>query len=873
MKLFKPPKLARKFLLWHCDPDLLEEIEGDLNEEFEIISKRDGYRKGRLFYAFETIRFVRMYKPKKRIKSLNTMDMLLNYFKLAFRNLRKHKAFSLINILGLSVGLACCVLIGLYISEELNYDRFHAKADRTYRVTRLFKSSDGGAGLHLSRVAPPFATYMKEDFDQIESIARFVNYGGMVKYEDKIFNETSFLWADPEIVDILSFEVIAGEIRNGLGMPNSVVISESASAKYFGGEDPIGKTINYDNEVDLMVRGVFEDFPQTSSFQFDLVGNMNYVISSFGGSQEVIKMWYRNQFATLFILKNNADLPQVEGGLNDFLTRHLGEDATDGNELQIQKLTDIHLHSNLADEQGRNSDIAYIFIFAAIALLILVIACINYMNLATAKASNRAKEVGMRKVFGAAKGNLVYQFLVESVLLVLISVFIAAGISLLTLPAFRSFTGLELDLGRLLTGATILKILAFSLLIGILAGSYPAFYLTKFRILKVLKGKVSAGSRNASLRKILVVFQFTISIILVVSTIVVFQQLNFIQNKSLGYDKDQMMIISSNSELQQNYNAFKGELTKLAGVRSVGGSIFIPSSQLLNSQGSAEIEVNGELKSTGVGLKDLSVDHDFLTTYDMEILQGRNFSREFETDTANFILNQTAVKRIGWDDAEDAVGQFITYGGVRGQVIGVLKDFHFESLQSEIQPVILTLNTRRNGALSVKVEAGNIASTIDQIEDIYSGFAPNFPIRFNFLDERFETLYQTESQRSELFTVFSGLAIFLACLGLFGLTSFTVIQRSKEISIRKVLGASVNQIVGILSKEFVMLVVVSMVLAFPLAWYFMGDWLAGYAYRIDLTWVPFIAAAIVAGMIAFLTISIQTFKAAVSNPSDSLRDD
>lgn len=872
MTSFKPPKFAVRFLYWYCDPELLEEIEGDLNEEFEAICSEKGYRKGKLFYVSEVMRFLRMYKPKKRIKNLNTIDMLFNYINIAIRGFRKNRIFSLINIFGLSVGLCCCFLIGLYLNGELSYDKFHKNADNIYRVTRLFKSSDGTTGLHLSRVAPPFATYMRTDFEQIEKIGRFVNYGGIVKYEDKVFNEPNFLWADAEVVDILTFEAVLGDVETALTQPGSVILSETMSAKYFGEENPIGKTISYNNQTALLVRGVFKDFPSNSSYTMDLLADFSNIETAYGGREQLIKMWYRNQFTTLFTLKNSSDLDYIKSGMSAFLTRHLGENATDFAEIQIQKFTDIHLKSNLSDEQGLNGDFTYIYLFSAIAILILMIACINYMNLATAKSVNRAKEVGMRKVFGAAKGNLISQFLVESILLVFMAVLVAFGMSLLILPSFRGFTDMAFDLGALWNWSTILIVIVLSIMVGIMAGSYPAFFLTRFRILNVLKGKVASGSRSGALRKFLVVTQFTISVVLIISTIVIFQQLNFIQNKSLGYEKDQMMILSSNQEIQNNYQALKSELLKLSGVEGVTNSIFVPSNQLLNSRGTASIEVDGELKSTETGLKDLTVGYDFIETYKMELLEGRGFSENVASDSANFILNEAAVNQIGWANAQEAVGQNIEYGGIKGLVIGVLKDFHFESLQSEIQPTILALNNTFRGNLSIKLDARNIRETIGQIETLHTQFAPGFPISFNFLDDRFTNLYQSEEQRSQLFTIFSGLAIFLACLGLFGLTSYTVSQRGKEISIRKVLGSSVNHIIGILSKEFIVLVIVSMILAIPVAWYFMRDWLSSYAYRIELSWLPFVSAGVIVAGIALITITTQTFRAAMTNPVNRLRD-
>lgn len=799
--------------------------------------------------------------------------MLKNYIKVGFRNLRKHKAFSFINVLGLAVGLTCCMLIGLYINEEKSYDTFHENAENTYRFTREFISQDGSTSLHLSRLAPPFAPLLREEYrNEIDKIGRFAVFGGTVRYEDKLFSEPNFGFADSEIVEILTFTAIEGDLRDALTQPGSVVISDEMAERYFGNEDPIGKSLRYSNQVDLLVRGVYERMPENSSFQIDMMADFSLVEAFYGGREQMMRAFGSNNFTTLFTLKEEGRIEEVQRRLDDFLIKAVGdENALSWNQLHIQPFLDIHLHSNLSDELGQNSDITYVYIFSSIAILILAIACINYMNLATARSANRAKEVGMRKVFGAGKGNLINQFLVESILLVLLSVVLAVAATSFILPYFREFTELQLEFDLVQNLGLIGMILGGALLVGILSGSYPAFYLSAFQPLRVLKGKLTGGAKSGALRRLLVIVQFTISVILIVCTAVVYQQLDYIQNKNLGYDRDQMMILGVSNQLGPQLETFKTQLATISGVKSSGGSSRVPSGQLLDSQG-AQAEINGEMQQTPVVIKVLGVDSDFIPTYDMEMAGGRNFSKDYSRDSASFILNEASVKTIGWESAEAAVDQNFVYGGVRGKVIGVVKDFHFESLQSEIVPIILTNRPNRLNNLSIKIEGNDLRNTVSQVEELYAQFSPDAPIQYNFLDDRFDVLYTSEAQRSQLLTIFSGLAIFLACLGLFGLASFTVSQRSKEISIRKVLGASVNQIISILSKEFVILVGIAMVLAFPVAWYFMSDWLEGYAYAIDLGVLPFVLAAMIAGLIAFATISMQTFKAAVSNPSDRLRD-
>lgn len=801
--------------------------------------------------------------------------MLKNYFKIAVRNLRKHTGFSIINISGLSIGLACCMLIAIYIKDELGYDRYHDNADKIYRLTREFKSPDGSTSLHLAHLAPPFVPLLKIDFPEMEVMTRFVSFGGTIRYEDKIFNERAIGWADNDIFKVFTFDFVKGNQENALTQPGSMVITEEMALKYFDSVDVMGKMLKFSNLGSMKITGVIKKMPENSHFNLDLIGDFAMVEQFYGGRENMMKAWGSNNFASYFMLADGANIPQIEDRLPDFLVKHLGENAGDWNALHIQKMTDIHLHSHLDDELGANSDIKYIYTFSAIALLILFIAIINYMNLATAKSANRAKEVGMRKVMGAGKPSLIGQFIIESVTLVFIAIVAAFFLVQLSIPYLRTFTGRMLTYGST-EGMIATAIVVFvGVLIGILAGSYPAFYLSSFQPLTVLKGRLSAGSKSTVLRRSLVVVQFTITAILIVCTGVVFQQLDYIQNKNLGYSKDNIMTLSMNDEIGGKFDVFKNALLSSQSIEKIGLSSRVPTVQLLDSQG-AEAEINGEMVSPEVVVKNLRIDHDFLDTYDMAIVAGRNFDKTIlSDDTSAYILNEAAVSMIGWDSNETAINKKFKYAGMEGKVIGVTKDIHFETLQNNISPLVMHLPRQVSNmrSLSIKMSGQNVTETVALIEDQWAEFSPNQPIEYSFIDERFDRLYESENQRAKLFTSFSMLAIFLACLGLFGLASFTVSQRSKEISIRKVLGATISQIVSILSKEFLILVGISVVVAFPLAYIFMKDWLQGYAYRIDLNLVPFIVAGVLSIAIAFLTISLQTFKAATTNPVDALKDE
>ena len=800
--------------------------------------------------------------------------MVKNYVKIAFRTLLKQRIYTVINILGLSIGFICCLFIAIYVDDELKYDRYHTNAERIYRVTREFFSQDGTTSLHLSQLAPPFAEYFREDFPEMEKVCRVAFFGGTIQFDDKIFDEDNFGFADQEIFDIFTFNFLAGDPVTALNEPGSVVITDEIARRYFGESEPMNKILRFNDQINFKVTGVIEEMPETSHFDLELIGDFAPVEEFYGGRENMMQAWGSNNFNTYFMLREGESTASIDARFPDFLLKHVAEDATNWNALHIQKMTDIHLYSNLDNEQGLNGDITYVYVFIAIGLLILLIACINYMNLATARSANRAKEVGMRKVMGAGKITLIHQFLTESVILVFLSIVLALVTVSLALPYFRQFVDRELILDNTFIFTWSLIILGVGLLIGILSGSYPAFFLSSFSPLKVLKGKLSAGAKSSTLRKVLVVVQFSISAILIASTLIVFQQIDFISNKKLGYETEQILTVNLNTAIQDKYDLFKNVLLENPGIVSIGSSRRIPSGQLLDSSG-AEAEINGEMQTPEVVIKRLDTGYDFLKTYDMNMVAGRWFSESYGADdTAAFVLNEEAVRIIGWESNEDAIGKSFTYGGREGKVVGIAENIHFESLRSKINPLVMFI-PRQNSKrfMSIRMKAERISETVSYIEERWSEFSPQFPIRYRFLDDRFEELYQAENHRSRLFTGFSFLAIFLACLGLLGLASFTVLQRTKEISIRKVLGASVQSILMVLSREFLILVVVSVVVATPVTWFFMSDWLDNYAYRMDLGLVPFLVAGIISFLIAMGTIATQTARAALTNPVKGLREE
>ncbi len=799
--------------------------------------------------------------------------MFSTNFKIALRNIIKQKTYSFINISGLSIGIACCMLIAIYLQHELSFDRFHKHADRTYRFTREFISPDGSTSLHLSRLAPPFAPLLQNDFPELETTTRFVSFGGTLQHEDKVFHEDNIGWADNNFFKIFSFDFIQGDPATALSQPGSLAIDEEMALKYFGTTDVIGKVIRFANQANLKVTGVFKTMPENAHFNLSVIGDFFLVEEFYGGRENMMQNWGSNNFSTYFILKEGATLEQIERRLPDFLTKHLGETANEWTALHIQKMTDIHLHSQLDDELGANSDIKYIYIFSAIALLILTIAAINYMNLTTAKSVNRAREVGMRKVMGADKSKLILQFMTESVAITMIAVIFAAVLVLFTLPYLGDFTGRTFIFSNQEIFIGLISLLGFGIFTGILAGSYPSFFLSSFQPIKALKGQASFTNRKSVLRQSLVVIQFSISAVLIIATAVVFQQLYYIQHKNLGYNKEHIVTLQMNEEIQQAYEVFRKKLTDHPDIVSMANSSRVPTNQLLDSQG-AKAEIDGQMVTPQVVIKNLSVDDEFIPTYGISLVAGRNFDPTMASDdTAAFIINEAASKMIGWPTPQEAIGKKVTYANKTGRVIGVMRDIHFETLQNKISPMIMHMPETRPQYISVKMTGNDVGQTMDFIKNTWDDFSPNTPIRYQFVDDRFDRLYEAENQRAQLFTAFSILAIFLACLGLFGLTSFTVSQRSREISIRKVLGAEVSQVVASLSREFLLLVGISIVVALPIAWLLMADWLNQYAYRTTLTATPFLLATLTCLVIAFATISLQTFKAATCNPIDALKDE
>lgn len=802
--------------------------------------------------------------------------MIKSYLRVAIRNLLKHRTFSFINIFGLAVGLTGCMIIGLYIYEETGYDTFFPDHERVYRITREFKSPDGSTSLELAAVAPMVAPLLKNDYPQIEEIFRIVPTGSIaIKLPDsqKLYTETGFMFADSTMFEILPTPFVAGDPRTALSQPNAVVLSEEVAERYFGKQDPIGRSIELAGQATLQVTGVYKAYPNNTHMQPTMLASMALLIEAYGGEEAVKTNWGANSFFTYFKLAPGEEIAPVARDMESFLRRHLDERAPEWTSLDFQRLTDIHLYSQLDSEIGVNGDIKYVYTFAGISLLILLIACINYMNLSTARAATRAKEVGLRKVLGAYRFQLIRQFLAESILVVLISVVIAAVILSLVLPYFRVLTGNQFEINDANSIPIVISLVVIAIVIGIASGSYPAFFLSGFQASRVLKGELSTGKRASLLRQLLVVAQFGISVILIFSTVVIMQQVGFMNQRNLGFDQEEVVIIDGFQMERPQAELFRERLMQHPAITSVSFSAVIPSERLLSSGGS-EVQVGNDMLKPDVVIKELRGDHQFIPVYDIPLAAGRNFDPAIQSDdTGAYLINASAAQMIGYNSPEDAIGKRMLYRGIPGQIIGVMEDIHFESLNHAIGPLVLHQRNDYDDYISIKLEAAATEAALGHLQSVWAAMQADVPYAYYFLDRQFQELYEAEQVRSSLFTGFSFLAILLACLGLLGLAAYTVSRRYKEINIRKVLGAPVSSLLLLLSREFIILVMISFAIAFPLGVYLMSEWLSSYAYRIALGPLPFIAAGVIALAAALLTVGAQTYKTANANPAEALRNE
>jgi putative ABC transport system permease protein len=809
--------------------------------------------------------------------------MIRNYLKIAIRNLLKYRFISFINLFGLTVGLTCCLLILTFILHELSYDKYQPNADRVYRVTRSFNNPETGAiSLNLSTVAPPFGPLLQNDFKEIEEMTRVLQNGTTaLRFEDKIVNEENVFFADDKFFNFFKTTVTKGNPQKALSDPYSVMMTDEIAKKYFGNEEPLNKVIkiNLGSYFDFKVTGIYKPFPSNTHFHPDMMLSFNTLNDTLiYGAEGLRTNFGNNSFFTYIRLPGNYEPKKLVAQFPAFVDRNMPRGngpfkPSQGTKLDLQKLTDIHLTSHTDYEAEENGDIKRVYIFSAIALFILLIACINYMNLSTARSTLRAREIGIRKTVGAQRREIIIQFLSESVLVSWVAMLLAFALGWLLLPWLNKLSGQNLDMTVLLKWQILVPILAVPFVVGILSGLYPAIFMSSFQPVKVLKGFLKTGRGNISFRQVLVTLQFAISIILIIATTVVFNQMRYMQQKSLGFDKDHIVTLPYVTELNDKYDAFRNELLANSNIKNVGRSSRIPTGRLLDAMG-ARMMKGDSLAPVTANIKFVVADEDFISTYGIKVVAGRGFSRDFGMDTAGFLINEAAARVLDFKTNEEAIGKDFGYGGRTGKLIGVFNDFHFESMHQKIVPLILMVpRTPNYGRISVKLSGANMASTLTGMEKTWKKFLPETPYQFTFLDENFERLYKAEEKQKTLFTTFAFLAIFIACLGLFGLSAFAINQRIKEIGIRKVMGADISTIVRLLSKDFLILVGISAVIAFPVAWYAMDNWLKDFAYRINIQWWVFVLAGVIAALIAFVTVSFQAIKAAIANPVKSLRSE
>lgn len=794
--------------------------------------------------------------------------MFGNYLKITFRNFKRQKAYTLINVTGLAVGMACCICILVYVHYELSYDGFHAHADNIYRL--VMNGDTSGHPFDVALSSGPIGPTLAKDFPEVEKVVRFHSRNRTpVIYQEKQFLEDGIFFADSTVFDVFTFPFLKGNPETALVNPFSAVITKQTARRYFGSEDPLGKILRFNQQEEYAVTGVMEDVPENSHFGFDIL--LSYeTLSAVNRGQ--IESWTQFINYTYLLLKNGANPGEIAKKIPALNTDHMGFNPADiGWNLifTLQPLRSIHLHSNLQGEIQGNSDIAYIYIFSSIAFLILILACINFMNLSTARSTNRAKEVGMRKVLGAVRSKLVRQFLGESLIYSFLSLMLALIFVWMALPLLSSLSGQALEAGFAEISWLVPGIIGIAICVGLVAGIYPALVLAGFQPARVIKGEHESAHKRRHFRNMLVAFQLAISTFLIIGTGIIFKQTTFMKNQKLGFDKEHVVVLQViDNTVRLSIPAVKQELKNLPGVLNVSASSHIPG---WGGLAVAHLPEGFSMEDSQI-MRAIRVDPDYLDTLGIELAAGRNLSPEFPSDTQESVLiNEAAVKKFGWDNPLGKKIQQI-YGNKQTRtVIGVVKDFHMSSLHNAIEPMFINASYPEINALCIRTSSGNIAGMLDSIRSTWKKVAPNAPFDYFFLDESFDSQYRVEERLSRLFAYFSLLAIFIACLGLFGMACYSAEKRTKEIGIRKVLGASASGIVLMLSRELIGLFLIANIVSWPIVYMASQKWLQNFAYRTNIGLEIFLLSAILILLITLGTISYQAVKAALANPVESLR--
>jgi putative ABC transport system permease protein len=803
--------------------------------------------------------------------------MIRHFFQIAWRNLLKRKFYSFINIAGLAIGMACCVLITLYVQHELSYDQYHTKHDRTYRVLQTFRSVQRGET--LAAPAPedyqvwgcaPVGPALQADFPEIEKVAQFMSPVSLLLQQgEKRFQQDDLLFMDSTAFDVFSWKMLFGDPHTALTAPNSIVLTKTVAQKFFGDKNPIGQSLRVDNLENYMVTGVMEDVPPNSQFTFNGLISMTTAKKQ---RSDIFDIWGYVDFYTYVLLKENTSIQSMQSQGPAFVKKHNSDDK--GYAISFEKMTDAYLHSVAGRQPGATGSLLNVYLFSCIAVFIMLIACINFMNLSTARSLERAKEIGVRKVLGVKPSSLMWQFLSESVLLSLAAAIIAILLARMGIPLIGKLSGKDLSYEGFFSPLMLAGMAVFAVVVGILAGIYPAWFLSGFRAIAVLKGKFNPSSEGVSLRKGLVIFQFTLSIALIAGTTIVYTQLKYLNRHDLGFQKDQMVILNfeGDQKVQQNIETVKKAIADQPGVLSVAASRAVPGEFLPNA--GTDIQTpEGQMDNKIPFIYE--IDFDFIPTYHIPLIAGRAYSRAYPADSAgSMVINEAAARLYGYTNPADAVGKKFAQWGRTGTIIGVVKDFNFRSLHQAVEPLTLRYSYPDNvNRISVSIKGDNVPATLAHLRKTWNQMVPQRPFLYHFLDESFSAQYEADQHFGQLFTFFSCLAICIACLGLFGLSTFMAQQRVKEIGIRKVLGSSVGGIVMLLSKDFIKLVLIAIVIAIPLCWWAMNEWLHGFAYRITPGPMVFIVAGMIALGVALATIAWQSIKAAMGNPIQSLRNE
>jgi putative ABC transport system permease protein len=875
-----PPKWPLRVLRFFVKKGYLEEIEGDMEEIFQENVQQHSLKIAKRIYTWEMFKLFRpiLLKNIKQTSTIIPFAMLENYFKIAWRNLIKKTAYSAINILGLALGIACCFLIFMFVQDELSYDNYHAKGDRIYRVIHGSKSVDSATGKSYPFWVwgnGPIGPALSAEFPEIDKVVQFSGRADiLLSKEDNVYQEDGIFFMDSAAFDVFTWDLVKGDPKTALAAPYSIVLTETTARKYFGNEDPLGKSLKASQsagrsrEGDFIVTGIMKDVPSNSHFRFNVLASM----STFKITRpEVFEDWGYVDFYTYFLVNEKFDRAAFEKKIPDFIARNFRPDSK--YTIEIEPLKDVYLRTDAERQPGETGSLPNIYVFSIIGIFILAIAIINFMNLSTARSMERAKEVGIRKSIGAYRSSLVFQFLGESFIIVLLSMVVAFFLVAIALPAMADITAKVFVIQDLVNWQTIQVFLGGLLVISLIAGSYPALALSGFGTVTVLKGIIKSNVGGANLRKALVIFQFSLSIALIAGTIIVYMQMNHLLDKDLGFDKEHMLVLDYNYDgaVNEKSEALRIEMEANPAILSAAFSRSVPGSYFPNA-GTGIQSADGEMKWIAQPI--FQVGMDFITHFGLELVAGRSYSRDFPSDSSKaLVINEAAARQYGYTNPADVIGKKFSQWGREGEVIGVIKDFNYISLHRTIEPLTLPLAPYESRYLSLKVKSDELAKTIEEVKAIWSKFVPHRPFLYSFLDEDFNRQYQSDFIFRKLFTTFSCLAIFIACLGLLGLATYTAQQRTKEIGIRKVLGADVRNIVALLSKDFVKLVVVSILIATPVSWYYMDQWLEGFAYRMEIQAWIFVLAGLAAVATAVFTISFQSLKSARMNPVSSLRSE